>query len=43
LSLLKSPDLRAKIGNAGWQYVNSHHTWNALNADFEKSILRTFS
>ena len=39
LSLLQSIDLRTEIGNAGWQYVNEHHTWDALNTDFEKSIL----
>lgn len=38
LSLLQSEELRAKIGNAGWEYVNKHHTWDALNADFEQSI-----
>ncbi|CAM8365444.1 RfaG Glycosyltransferase [Candidatus Methylopumilus universalis] len=38
ISLLKSEELQKKIGNAGWQYVNEHHTWDALNADFEKSI-----
>jgi len=37
-SLLQSEELQKKIGNAGWQYVNEHHTWDALNAVFEKSI-----
>lgn len=38
LSLLQSEELRVKIGNAGWQFVKQHHTWDALNADFEESI-----
>jgi hypothetical protein len=38
LSLLQSEKLQAKIGNSGWQYVNKHHTWDALNANFEQSI-----
>jgi glycosyltransferase involved in cell wall biosynthesis len=43
LSLLQSDELRTKIGNAGWKYVNEHHTWDAVNADFEKSILSTLT
>ena len=43
LSLLQSDELRAKIGNAGWEYVNEHHTWDALNADFEASTIATLN
>jgi glycosyltransferase involved in cell wall biosynthesis len=39
LSLLQSEELREKIGNAGWQFVKKHHTWDMLNADFEQSII----
>lgn len=43
LSLLQSEELRVRIGDAGWQYVNEHHTWDALNADFEASTIATLS
>jgi len=39
LSLLQSEELREKIGNAGWEFVKKHHTWDMLNADFEQSII----
>jgi len=37
VSLLGLPDLRQRIGDAGLRYVNSHHTWDALNSEFEQS------
>jgi glycosyltransferase involved in cell wall biosynthesis len=37
VNMLGSPDLRQRIGEAGLRYVNSHHTWDALNAEFEWS------
>ena len=43
LLLLKSDDLHAKIGDSGFQYVNKHHTWDALNAKFESFIISTLS
>lgn len=39
LSLLQSEELRVGIGAAGMRYVNEHHTWDALNANFEQSII----
>jgi polysaccharide biosynthesis protein PslH len=41
LSLLQSEELREKIGNAGLQYVQKHHTWDALNAEFEAKSMAT--
>jgi len=41
VNLLVSPDWRQSIGEAGMRYVNSHHTWDALNAEFEKSTFET--
>jgi glycosyltransferase involved in cell wall biosynthesis len=43
LSLLQSADFRTEIGNAGWQFVNEHHTWDALNANFEASTIAKLS
>ena len=43
ISILQSEELRTKIGNSGYKYVNEHHTWDVLNADFEASIIATFS
>ena len=40
-NLLCLPDFRRSIGEAGLRYVNSHHTWDALNAEFEKSTFAT--
>jgi glycosyltransferase involved in cell wall biosynthesis len=34
--LLASPKLRKRIGCAGLSYVTAHHTWDALNAEFEQ-------
>jgi glycosyltransferase involved in cell wall biosynthesis len=41
VSLLGLPDLRQSIGDAGLRYVNSHHTWDALNSEFEQSTFAT--
>jgi glycosyltransferase involved in cell wall biosynthesis len=41
LTLLGSLDLRQRIGNAGLHYVNLHHTWDALNAEFEQATFST--
>jgi glycosyltransferase involved in cell wall biosynthesis len=41
INLLDSPDLRQTIGEAGLRYVNAHHTWDALNAEFELSTFST--
>lgn len=43
LSLLQSEELRVRIGDAGWRYVNEHHTWDTLNAHFEQSTIATMS
>jgi glycosyltransferase involved in cell wall biosynthesis len=42
LKLLCSPDLCQAIGDAGLRYVNSHHTWDALNAEFEQSTFAAY-
>lgn len=34
IALLKSPALRAEIGNAGFSYVQENHSWNAINSRF---------
>ena len=39
INLLASADLRRSIGEAGMRYVRAHHTWDTLNAQFEKSML----
>ncbi|MEN9479173.1 MAG: hypothetical protein RLZZ298_568 [Pseudomonadota bacterium] len=41
LKLLNSPDLRESIGDAGMRYVSAHHTWDALNGEFEQSTFAT--
>jgi len=41
LTLLGSSDLRQRIGDAGLHYVNLHHTWDALNEEFEQSTFST--
>ena len=41
LALLQSPDLRESIGTAGFHYVNTHHSWDALNAEFEQATFAT--
>jgi glycosyltransferase involved in cell wall biosynthesis len=38
VNLLGSSDLRQSIGDAGLRYVNSNHTWDALNSEFEQSM-----
>lgn len=43
LSLLQSRELRFNIGNAGWEYVNLHHTWNSINQQFETQLIRSLS
>lgn len=39
LQLLRSPELREQIGNAGFNYVREHHTWHALNSYFERCLI----
>jgi glycosyltransferase involved in cell wall biosynthesis len=34
IALLHSPALRAQIGNAGFDYVQKHHSWDAINQQF---------
>lgn len=41
LTLLYSTELREKIGEAGMRYVNARHTWEALNAEFERATFKT--
>lgn len=41
LTLLQSPDLRESIGTAGFNYVIKHHSWDALNAEFEQATFAT--
>ncbi len=40
-TLLYSYELSERIGNAGLRYVNANHTWDTLNAEFEKSTIAT--
>lgn len=39
ISLLKSASLRTKIGDAGLRYVQSNHSWDAINKQFEQTLL----
>jgi glycosyltransferase involved in cell wall biosynthesis len=41
LKLLVSPDLRQSIGDAGLRYVKAHHTWDALNIEFDRTTFAT--
>jgi polysaccharide biosynthesis protein PslH len=43
VDLLASPDLRARIGAAGRQYVEQHHTWDSAAAQFETLYQRVMS
>lgn len=38
LELLGSSDLRRAIGSAGHNFAAKHHTWNAINNDFESTV-----
>ena len=41
INLLSSLELRQRIGEAGLSYVKAHHTWDALNAEFERCTIAT--
>jgi glycosyltransferase involved in cell wall biosynthesis len=41
IKLLDSTELRNSIGDAGLSYVTAHHTWDALNAEFERCTFAT--
>lgn len=43
LTLLGSSELRQRIGDAGLHHVNLHHTWDALNAEFEQATFSTLT
>ncbi len=34
IALLRSPQLRAEVGDAGWRYLQANHSWDAINAQF---------
>jgi len=37
IALLGSAPLRARIGNAGFHYVQEHHSWDAINQQFVRA------
>ena len=39
VSLLKSEELRAKVGDSGMRYVTQNHSWDALNGHFEQVVI----
>jgi glycosyltransferase involved in cell wall biosynthesis len=41
IKLLDSTELRNSIGDAGLSYVTAHHTWDALNSEFERCTFAT--
>jgi glycosyltransferase involved in cell wall biosynthesis len=43
IQLLTSSDLRAEVGEFGYSYVSSYHTWNSINASFERTIIDAIS
>lgn len=37
IALLKSPQLRSQVGDAGWRYLQSNHSWDAINQQFAQA------
>ncbi len=42
LSLLRSNELRNRIGSAGLLYVQKNHSWDAINSKFETVCTQGF-
>ncbi len=43
LSLLRSDELRTKIGNSGFEYIRKNHTWDLINEYFETSMMQSLT
>ena len=37
IALLRSPELRSQIGDAGWRYLQLNHSWDAINQQFAQA------
>lgn len=40
ISLIINNELHTQISNSGYQFVKTHHTWEAINLEFENQILQ---